>query len=508
MKIFLAGIIQGSKVEPEIHRQDWRGPIRAAIERHLRGAEVYCHFSRHPNSIEYDLPEIRRTFTEGLRQVADSDVLVAYLPGASMGTAIEMAEAVRAGAVVLTITPLAANWVVRAYSDAAFPDVESFEAFLASGELAGLIAAKQPGRDWPTAGSGDPMSISVLEMTIDELSRALVEAGEQAYRARQLADWVYRKGVTDPAMMTNLPAGTLEKIAVLTSRLIGRTDSRDGAIKLLLEFPGLDEPAKPSHVETVLIPEALRTTACLSTQVGCAMGCTFCASQIGGLDRNCTSGEMLQQVLHLQHASEQRVTNVVFMGMGEPLANFDELARALDALTDPQRFGLSARKITVSTIGLPEGIRRLTALDLPVTLAISLHAPDDELRRRLIPPAKAFSIDQVIAAAREFYHARKREVTLEYLMLAGVNDTPQQADQLAHIARKLRCNVNLISYNPVDGLAYRRPTAATVKAFSARLASKGINVHTRRSRGLDASAACGQLRRRVAEGTASPGEGR
>jgi 23S rRNA (adenine2503-C2)-methyltransferase len=348
------------------------------------------------------------------------------------------------------------------------------------------------------------MAINVLELTTEELSRAMVAAGEQAYRARQLGDWVFRKGVVDPALMTNLPAGLLEKVDVLTSRRIGRSDGKDGTMKLLLEFRPVEGAAAPSHVETVLIPESHRATACLSTQVGCAMGCVFCASQIGGLERSLTSGEMLEQVLQLQDASSRRVTNVVFMGMGEPLANFDQLAMALAALVDPLRFGISARKITVSTIGLPEGIRRLAALDLPVTLAISLHAPDDDLRRALIPAAKAFSIDQVIAAAREFYHARKREVTLEYLLLAGVNDTPARADQLAHVAHKLRCNVNLISYNPVDGLDYHRPAAATVKAFAARLAGKGVNVHTRRSRGLDASAACGQLRNRAAA-EAQPG---
>jgi hypothetical protein len=154
MKVFLAGIIQGSKVEPEIHRQDWRVPIRAAIERHLAGAEVYCHYSRHPNSIEYDLPAIRGTFAEGLRRVAESDLLVAYLPSASMGTAIEMTEAVRAGAVVLTITPLAANWVVRAYSDAVFPDVASFEAFGASGKLARLMAERRAGGRRPGGPGG------------------------------------------------------------------------------------------------------------------------------------------------------------------------------------------------------------------------------------------------------------------------------------------------------------------------------------------------------------------
>ena len=354
------------------------------------------------------------------------------------------------------------------------------------------------------------MAISFLDMTIDELIAALAEMGENPYRAAQLADWVYRKGVTDPSKMSNLPPNLLARFDILTSRIAGRTESRDGTVKLLLELAdgrgfsaGPAGSGDPFHVETVLIPEPRRATACLSTQVGCAMGCSFCASGIGGLVRNCTCGEMLQQVLHLQQAclpaagqgGSRHMTNVVFMGMGEPLANFDQVAAALEALTDPQRFGISARKITVSTIGLPEGIRKLARLAMPVTLAISLHAPDDELRRRLIPAAGETSIEQILAAAREFYQSRKREVTLEYLLLAGVNDDPARADQLARLAGKLRCNVNLICYNPVPGLPYRRPGQAAVKAFAGQLAAKGINANVRRSRGLDAAAACGQLRR-------------
>jgi len=225
------------------------------------------------------------------------------------------------------------------------------------------------------------------------------------------------------------------------------------------------------------------------------MRCSFCASGLGGLQRNCSSGEMLQQLLHLQNSCRTKVTNVVFMGMGEPLANYDQTVRAIEALTDLKRFGISARKITVSTIGLPDRIRQLSRLREPFTLAISLHAPNDQLRGKLIPEASSVPIRQIISAAREFYESRHREITLEYLLLSGVNDSLNCAEELAEISSQLRCNVNLIPYNPVPELPYDRPSPITVKAFADRLSKKGVNVHIRRPRGVDIAAACGQLRR-------------
>jgi 23S rRNA (adenine2503-C2)-methyltransferase len=196
------------------------------------------------------------------------------------------------------------------------------------------------------------------------------------------------------------------------------------------------------------------------------------------------------------------VTNVVFMGMGEPLANYDATVSALRAMIDPQRGGLSARHVTVSTVGLPRQIRRLAREGLPVTLAISLHAPNDALRARLIPLAAQVPLADILAAAEAFYDSRHREVTLEYVVLAGVNDTKTCAEGLARIARRLRCNVNLIRYNPVTGLAFQRPAEAQVEAFAARMGELGVNVHVRRSRGLDVTAACGQLRREVPQESA------
>jgi len=333
----------------------------------------------------------------------------------------------------------------------------------------------------------------LLNMTIGELRAAAAGLGEKAYRADQLADWVYRKGVTDAERMTNLPGAFVGQFEILTSRAAGRADGSDGTIKLLLRLHDGE------HVETVLIPSGTRATACVSTQAGCAMKCRFCASGLSGLKRNLSAGEMLEQILHLQQAAGRRVTHVVFMGMGEPLANYDATVSAVRAIVDPMRFGISARRVTVSTLGLPRQIRRLGREKLPITLAISLHAPNDALRRELIPAAAHTPLETVIAAAEEFFTRTKREVTLEYLLLGGVNDTNVCAESLARIARRLRCNVNLIRYNPVESLPYERPSQAKARAFADRLERRGVNVSIRRSRGLDAAAACGQLRRRIAE---------
>ncbi len=334
------------------------------------------------------------------------------------------------------------------------------------------------------------MNPSVLDMTWPELEQAVVDLGQPAYRAKQLADWVYHKGVTEAARISNLSPAFVGQFVLMTSRVLQRLDSTDGTIKLLIEF------ADGERVEAVLIPEPKRATVCLSTQAGCAMGCSFCASGLDGLRRNLTSGEILQQMLHLWQAAEQRPTNVVFMGTGEPLANYDATVAAVRAIIDPDRFGISARHVTVSTVGLPRQIQRLARENMPITLAISLHAPLDEIRRELIPTAEKYSIDEIVAAADEFFHSRNREITLEYILLGGVNDTNVCAEALARIAHRLRCNVNLIRYNPVPSLAYEPPTSEAMKAFVERLAKRGVNVHVRRPRGLDADAACGQLRRR------------
>lgn len=330
--------------------------------------------------------------------------------------------------------------------------------------------------------------LTVLDKTPAQLAQALAEHGWPEYRTDQIIDWVYRKGVADPGLMKNLPREIAGELQVLTAQVAARADSADGTVKLLLEFP--DAQA----VECVLIPTGERHTACLSTQAGCGMACRFCASGKGGLQRNLTSGEILEQLLALRQALPGRISNVVFMGSGEPLANYEATLEAVRAIVDPERFAVSARSVTISTVGLPAAIRRLAREGLAVTLAISLHAPNDAIRRTLLPAAANTSIAEILAAAKDFFQARKREVTLEYVLLAGVNDSAVCADGLAGLARQLRCNVNLIGYNEVEGMGYRAPTAAVLKAFAARLTDRGVNAHIRHSRGADTHAACGQLR--------------
>jgi 23S rRNA (adenine2503-C2)-methyltransferase len=243
-------------------------------------------------------------------------------------------------------------------------------------------------------------------------------------------------------------------------------------------------------------PQEKRRTACISSQVGCPVGCRFCASGLGGLDGNLTAGQIVEQVHHVTLLATDvgRVTNIVFMGMGEPLANFSAVTNAIRTLNAPWGFGISARRITVSTVGLPAAIRKLVDFEIPVTLALSLHAPNDDLRRELIPWAEYATIDELLDACEEYFRKTGREITLEYLLLRNVNDRPEHARQLATVAKKLRANVNLIRYNEVRGLPYDRPTTEDVRAFQEILREKHVNAHLRASRGRDIAAACGQLR--------------
>jgi 23S rRNA (adenine2503-C2)-methyltransferase len=357
-----------------------------------------------------------------------------------------------------------------------------------------------------------------------------------------------------------------ERFDIFTSRVVRNLTSADGTQKILLEWPQgrqkkqeagsrkqedgarevtlpivpadhgeeavaegavatgvgdeaiLDDVSRsPNLTECVMIPSdddqcdeygntsvAHRRTACLSTQVGCPVGCAFCASGMEGLKGNLTVGQVVEEALRLTHnlpreGGGHRLTNVVFMGMGEPLANFNVTAAAVKVLMAPWAFHISGRKITVSTVGLPPQMKRFAELELPVTLAISLHAPNDELRKQIIPWAEKISIAQIIDAGRYYFEKTGREVTLEYIMLdgdrGGVNTLPEHARQLATVAKQLRANVNLIYYNEVPELAFKRPSGQTMFSFQNVLRSAGVNTHIRRSRGREIAAACGQLAR-------------
>jgi 23S rRNA (adenine2503-C2)-methyltransferase len=343
----------------------------------------------------------------------------------------------------------------------------------------------------------------LLDLSLEDLEALLVAWGEPAYRARQVARWALRRGTTSFDAMTDLPAPLRERLAaeftLAAPPVLTTTVADDGqTTKALLDLGGGD------CVEAVRMaydpdePESQgRTTVCVSTQVGCAMRCAFCATGQQGFTRNLTPAEIVAQVLHFSRT--ERVTNVVFMGMGEPLANTSATLAAIRWLTHDDGLDLRARGITVSTVGLRAGIRRLAREVPQVGLTISLHAPDDELRRQLIPTAAGTSIDHLLAAAREHIALTGRRVTFAYALLDGVNDSEEQARRLAQRVRGMQAHVNLIPYNPTAGPDLRRPSRDRVRAFQRTLQSEGINATVRVERGVEIAAACGQLRTDYAE---------
>ena len=346
------------------------------------------------------------------------------------------------------------------------------------------------------------------------------------FRATQVLEWVYAKGVADPLAMTNLSSDDRETLKAEMDFVVGgvlrHERATDGTQKLLVDWEVLS--GKPlgaeqstagsalqvlnnpsgggveSQTECVMIPAKsesgkLRKTACVSSQVGCPVGCKFCASGMGGLDGNLTSGQIVQQVWQLSKLpGVGRISNVVFMGMGEPMSNFPRVVKAAKTMTADWGMGISGRKITISTVGVPGPMKKLADEDLPFTLAISLHAPNDEIRKKIIPWAERVTVNELIDAGRYYFNKTGREITLEYILLSGVNDQPEHARELAVVSKKLRSNINLIRYNEVAGLPFVRPENDDVYRFQKILKDAGRVVHLRASRGRDIAAACGQLR--------------
>ncbi len=362
-----------------------------------------------------------------------------------------------------------------------------------------------------------PPAHHFFQFTPDTLKTWCAERSMPAYRADQILEWVYQKGADTPAQMTNLSKLDRETLAremvIHSGATVDEQHASDGTRKLLVEWNEYGENAPKSSLpvlgqcgdtsrqtECVMIPATSpegreRRTACISSQVGCPVGCKFCASGLGGFDGNLSGGRIVEQAWRLGQLPSGRITNIVFMGMGEPLANFGAVKHAITALSAPWGMGISGRKITVSTVGLPRAIEKLAReIDTPVTLALSLHAPTDDLRRELIPWSEYTTIDELIGACDVWFQKTGREITLEYTLMGGVNDSIDQARRLASITRRLRANVNLIRYNEVDGLPFKRPENASVRNFQDVLREKGVSVHIRASRGRDIAAACGQLR--------------
>jgi 23S rRNA (adenine2503-C2)-methyltransferase len=329
----------------------------------------------------------------------------------------------------------------------------------------------------------------LLGQSLPELTDWVQKQGQPAYRGKQLHDWIYSKGARSLSDITVFPKqwrAEVGEVAIGRSLLHLRSPSPDGTVKFLLKL------ADGNIIETVGIPTEKRLTVCVSSQVGCPMACDFCATGKGGFIRNLETHEIVDQVLTVQEDFGQRVSNVVFMGMGEPLLNTENVIRAIRCLN--QDIGIGQRSITLSTVGIPGYIRRLAQYELQATLAVSLHASNQTVREQLIPSAHHYSLNALLEECREYVRLTGRRVTFEYIVLAGMNDQPEHAIELAEHLRGFQSHVNLIPYNPIREVDYRRPSARQIDAFAHILKTHHIAVSVRRSRGLEADAACGQLR--------------
>jgi 23S rRNA (adenine2503-C2)-methyltransferase len=344
---------------------------------------------------------------------------------------------------------------------------------------------------------------SLYDLSLPELEAQIVALGQPKYRARQVWEWAYRHLVASYDEMRNVPAAlraqladslpcpSIETVAELTSddALTRKHLLRLNDGKLIESVLMLYDPRSDSRG---------RATVCVSSQAGCAMGCGFCATGQGGFERNLTAGEIVAQVIGFAREQKQRgdraITSVVFMGMGEPMANFTEVWKAIETLHSPEGFGLAARHITISTVGITQGIRRLADAPLQVGLAVSLHAPDDALRQSMISTAHRYPLAEIVSACREYIEKTKRRVTFEYCLIEGANDAPEQARALGAMLKGLLCHVNLIPVNPTPDSTIRRPRRERTLAFQRELASSGIPCTVRVEKGVEISAACGQLR--------------
>lgn len=321
------------------------------------------------------------------------------------------------------------------------------------------------------------------------------ERAQPAFRAEQLQQWLFQKRVEQFEEMSNLPKELRSQLAasfrIWTSMTAMHSQAADGTEKLLLQL------ADGGQVECVLLRDEGRRSICISSQVGCAMGCVFCASGLDGVDRNLTVGEIIEQMLRLARLlpEEERLSHLVVMGMGEPLANLDRLLPALETASSESGLGISPRRITISTVGLPPAMRRLTDECPKYNLAVSLHAPNDKLRNELVPVNRNIGLPAIMTEADRYFEASGRRLTFEYVLLGGLNDLPEHARELASLLRGRPALLNVIPYNPVAGLPYKTPRPQAQKSFREILEDRGINVQFRQRKGDEINAACGQLRR-------------
>ncbi len=352
------------------------------------------------------------------------------------------------------------------------------------------------------------IALSLYDLTLAELEATLVAWGAPRYRAKQIFGWAYAQLVERYDEMANLPAALRARLAeelpfvpYRQVREVALTEPEGETIKTL--FATADD----RHVEAVLMFYPDRVTACVSCQIGCPIRCTFCATGLGGLERNLTTGEIVAQVVTLARrarAAGRTLTNVVLMGMGEPLANYDPTLKFIGIINDPAGLNFGARRVTLSTAGIVTGIDRLTTEPQAVNLAVSLHAPTDELRSTLVPLNRRWPVDELLAACRRYVNARGRRVTFEYILIEGINDAPELAEILARKLRGLLCHVNLIPCNPTPAGPFQPPSHAAIDRFATVLREAGIATTVRWSRGVSIAAACGQLRAEEEGGTPRP----
>lgn len=338
----------------------------------------------------------------------------------------------------------------------------------------------------------------IMLYSLDELKDYLNSIGEKPFRAKQIYEWLHQKLVESFDDMTNISKNlkeklnndfyiqSLEMVQVLTSKI-------DGTQKFLFRLND------GNVIESVLMRYKHGNSVCISTQVGCRMGCRFCASTLDGLVRNLKPSEMLEEIYYIQRYSKERVSNIVLMGSGEPMDNFDNVLAFVKAISDENGLHISQRNITISSCGLAEKIKELADSNVQVTLALSLHAADDETRKQLMPIAYKYSIKEVLEACQYFFDKTGRRITFEYSLVAGVNDTKEEAAKLVHLIKGMNCHVNLIPVNPIKERDFKRSTKVNIALFKGHLEKNGINATVRREMGSDIQGACGQLRKSFIE---------
>ena len=341
-------------------------------------------------------------------------------------------------------------------------------------------------------------NIDIKSLSLVELTKEMETIGQPGFRAKQIYEWLHQKLATSYDEMTNLSKdlrSKLEREYPLTRlyEVNSLKSSNDETIKYLFRL--MDNRV----IESVLMKYHYGNSVCISSQVGCMMGCKFCASTIGGKERDLLPSEMLEQIYRIQSLTGERVSRVVVMGTGEPFDNYDNLMKFLRILTDPLGLDISARNITVSTCGIPDRIRAFADEEMPITLALSLHAPNDEVRKKLMPVALKYNLDEVMEAFKYYYHKTGRRLTFEYSLVEGINDEPVHAKELAILVKGLNCHINLIPVNPIKERDFQQTKNDRILNFKNILEKNRINVTIRREMGADINAACGQLRKSYIE---------